>query len=127
RHAARWLAAAVEAAWDGWPPPLRAEVPVNAVVPALPPSDAAVVVRRSGGCRTAKVKVAERGGTLDDDVARVAAVRRALDEGGTGGRVRVDANGGWTVAAAAVALRELDRVAGDLEYAEQPVATLAQQ
>jgi len=126
-HAARWLAAAVEAGWDGWPPPLRSEVPVNALVPALPPADAAEAVRRSGGCRTAKVKVAEPGETLDDDVARVAAVRSALDEEGGDGRLRVDANGGWTVAEAVLALRELDAAAAGLEYAEQPVATLAEQ
>ncbi len=41
---------------------------------------------------------------------------------GPSGRVRVDANGGWDVDTAARMLRLLDRF--DLEYAEQPVATL---
>jgi o-succinylbenzoate synthase len=124
-HAARWLAAAVEAAWTGWPQAVRGEVPVNAIVPAVPPDAAARTVAESGGCRTAKVKVAEPGGSLADDVARVAAVRAALDAAGRGGRVRVDANGGWDLAAARVALAELDAAAGGLEYAEQPVASLA--
>jgi o-succinylbenzoate synthase len=124
-EAAKWLAAAVEGGWGSWPAPVRDVVAVNAIVPATDPVTAAHLVRTSGGCRTAKVKVAEPGQTLADDVARVAAVRAALDEGGAGGRLRVDANGGWSVAAAATALREL---AGfGLEYAEQPCATLAEQ
>ena len=40
-EAARWLAAAVEAAWGTWPEPVRSHVPVNVVVPALPPEDIA--------------------------------------------------------------------------------------
>jgi O-succinylbenzoate synthase len=65
------------------------------------------------------VKVAERGQTLADDVARVAAVRAVL---GPGGRVRVDANGGWSVRDAVAAISELRGF--DLEYVEQPVATV---
>ena len=124
-ESARWLRAAVEGGWGGWPAPLRGSVPVNVIVPAVDPASAAELVRASGGCRTAKVKVAEPGQPLADDIARVAAVRAALDEGGPGGRVRVDANGGWTVREADTALREL---AGfGLEYVEQPCATLAEQ
>lgn len=114
----RWLQAAREAAYDGWPAPVRDTVPVNTTVPAVGPEQAHAMVRASG-CRTAKVKVAERGQTLADDVARVEAVRDAL---GPDGRVRVDANGAWSVDEAVTALRAL---AGfDLEYAEQPVASL---
>jgi o-succinylbenzoate synthase len=65
------------------------------------------------------VKAAERGQTLADDVARVGAVRDAL---GPGGRVRVDANGGWSVRDAVGAIAELRGF--DLEYVEQPVATV---
>ena len=115
---ARWLAAAREAAHQGWPAPVRDVVPVNVTVPAVEPDVAHQVVSRSG-CATAKVKVAEPGQSLADDVARVEAVRDAL---GSGGRVRVDANGAWSVDEAADALKRLD--AFDLEYAEQPVRTL---
>ena len=52
------------------------------------PRQAAAIVAPSNGCRTAKVKVAEPGQTLDDDVARVAAVRDALGAGGRGPRRR---------------------------------------
>lgn len=110
-----WLAAAREAAEDGFPDPVRTRVPVNCTVPAIDPEQAYALARDSG-CGTAKVKVAEPGQTLHDDLARVEAVRDAL---GAEGRVRVDANGGWDLEQAETALRELARF--DLEYAEQPV------
>jgi O-succinylbenzoate synthase len=91
---------------------------VNVTVPAVDPAQAHALVAASG-CRTAKVKVAEPGQQLSDDIARVEAVRDAL---GRDGRVRVDANGAWSVDEAADALKRLD--AFDLEYAEQPVHTL---
>ena len=75
----------------------------------------------AGGCTTAKVKVAERGQTLADDVARLEAVRDAL---GPGGLVRVDANGGWDLDEAVRAIMLLERAAGGLEYVEQPCATV---
>jgi O-succinylbenzoate synthase len=118
--AAPWLRAAVEAATEGWPVPVRDIVPVNVTIPAVDPATAHRLARE-GGCRTAKVKVAEPGQSLDDDIARVEAVRDAL---GRGGRVRVDANGAWDVDTAEVAIRALDRAAGELEYVEQPCATV---
>jgi len=118
QECARWLACAVEAATVGWPPPVRDRVPVNVTVPAVGPEQAHALVAASG-CRTAKVKVAERGQTLAADVARVEAVRDAL---GPAGAIRVDANAAWDVEAAERALRELGRFG--LEYAEQPCPTL---
>ncbi len=118
-ESSRWLAAAIEAAYDGWPPPVRDTIPVNATVPAVPADEVAAILQRYDGCATAKVKVAERGQTLQDDIERVAAVRDAM---GSPGRIRVDANGGWTVPEATDALRRLS--AYGLEYAEQPCATV---
>ena len=118
-EAARWLAAGIEAAYAGWPAPVRAAVPVNATVPAVPAERVVDVLARFDGCTTAKVKVAERGQTVDDDVDRVAAVRDAM---GPTARIRVDANGGWDESAAVDALARL--AAYDLEYAEQPCATV---
>ncbi|MFG2001605.1 o-succinylbenzoate synthase [Spirillospora sp. NPDC048911] len=115
---ARWLAAAREAAYDGWPAPLRDTVPVNVTIPAVGPETAAAMTRASG-CRTAKVKVAERGQDEADDVARVEAVRDAI---GPDGRIRVDVNGAWDVDRAVRMIRTLDRFG--LEYVEQPCATL---
>jgi O-succinylbenzoate synthase len=94
-------------------------VRVNATVPAVPAAEVAAVLARFPGCRTAKVKVAEPGQVLADDVARVAAARAAL---GPEGRVRVDANGAWNVDEAEHAVHSLAEF--DLEYVEQPCATV---
>lgn len=120
-EAAWWLAAGIESAWQAWPGARRADVPVNATVPAVAPDEVAAVLAAFGGCTTAKVKVAEPGQGLPDDVARVAEVRALL---GGPGRVRVDANGAWSVDEAVEALGALSRYG--LEYAEQPCATVAE-
>ncbi len=120
RESARWLAAAIEAAWLGWPEPVRQIVPVNAIVPAVTPDVAAELVR-SSGCSTVKVKVAQAGQRLDDDVARVSAVREAL---GPDGSIRIDANGAWSVPEAVRALQQLEGFR--LQYVEQPCATIAE-
>lgn len=114
-EASRWLAAAVEAGWQGFPAPLRSVIPVNATVPAVSADRVPEVLARFGRVDAVKIKVAERGQTLDDDAARVAAVRSALPYAA----IRVDANGGWDVPAAVEALTRLSAVG--LEYAEQPV------
>ena len=115
-----WLRCAEEAAAGDWPAPVRDRVPVNVTVPAVGPEQAHAIVLR-GGCTTAKVKVAEPGQSLAEDEARLEAVRDAL---GPAGAVRIDANGGWSVDEAVVAIGVLDRAAGGLEYVEQPVASV---
>ncbi len=118
-EAATWLAAAYDFGWGTDSSPQRSSIRVNATVPAVGAGDVASVLARYPGCRTAKVKVADPGQTLADDVARVAAVREVL---GPEGRVRVDANGLWNVDEAEHAIRALEPY--DLEYVEQPVATV---
>jgi O-succinylbenzoate synthase len=93
-------------------------VPVNVTVPAVDPSTAFEIVSNSG-CRTAKVKVAEVGQRLEDDLARLQAVREAL---GPDGKVRIDANAAWTLDQATEGLQRLADF--DLEYVEQPVRTI---
>lgn len=117
-EAAAWLAAAIEDGWQERPASVRDVVPVNATLPAVAPDEVAGVLARFDGCRTVKVKVAERGQVLADDVARVREVRTLLPEA----RIRIDANGGWGVDEAESALRALERC--DLEYVEQPCATV---
>jgi O-succinylbenzoate synthase len=116
-EAAQWLASAVEAAYLESPVPVRDRIPINATVPAVDAARIPEVLARFPGARTAKVKVAEAGQTLADDVARVEAVRALVPT------VRVDANGGWTVAQAVEAARALT-AGGPLEYLEQPCATV---
>lgn len=113
-EAAHWLASSIEAAYRESPAPLRDRIPVNATVPAVAPERVPEVLARFPGAQTAKVKVAEAGQTLADDVARVEAVRAVVP------KVRVDANGGWSVAEAVAATGAL----GELEYLEQPCATV---
>jgi O-succinylbenzoate synthase len=120
RVAEPWLRCAEEAAVADWPAPVRDSVPVNVTVPAVGPEQAHAIVLR-GGCRTAKVKVAEPGQSPADDQARLEAVRDAI---GPGGRVRIDVNGGWDVDTAVSSIAVLDRAAGGLEYVEQPCATV---
>jgi O-succinylbenzoate synthase len=115
-----WLRCAEEAAAGDWPAPVRDRVAVNVTVPAVGPEQAHAIVR-AGGCRTAKVKVAEPGQTLAEDEARLEAVRDAL---GPDGRVRVDANGLWDLDTAVRSIPVLDRAAGGLEYVEQPCASV---
>ena len=116
--AAPWLEAALEAARGEWPAPVRQQVPVNVTVPACGPDRARDIVV-NGGCSTAKVKVAEPGQVVADDLERLEVVRDAL---GPGGRIRVDANGAWDVDTAVMVVPLLDKAAGGLEYVEQPCA-----
>jgi O-succinylbenzoate synthase len=118
-EAAHWLASALESAYSPSPPVRRRRIPPNATVPAVGAEQVPEVLARFPGARTAKVKVAEPGQTLADDVARVTAVRAQIPV------VRVDANGGWSVAQAVVAARALT-ADGPLEYLEQPCATVAE-
>ena len=113
-EAAHWLAAALDSAYRTPPPPRRMRIDVNATVPAVDAAQVPEILARFPGARTAKVKVAEPGQTLDDDVARVDAVRALVPT------VRVDANGAWTVDQATAAAAAL----GPLEYLEQPCATV---
>lgn len=115
-----WLAAALEACTQPWPEPVREHVPVNCIVPAVDPEKAGEIAARSG-CTTAKVKVAEPWQSPAEDIERVTAVRDAL---GPAGNIRIDANAMWAVDEAVTRIRELERAAGELEYAEQPCASI---
>jgi o-succinylbenzoate synthase len=116
-EAAAWLASAIEAAYE--PPPTwhRDRIPINATVPAVPALQVPEVLARFPGVQTAKVKVAEPGQTLTNDIDRVEVVRALVPN------VRVDANGGWTVDEA-VAAAEALTATGPLEYLEQPCKTV---
>ena len=109
--AGRARAAAEEAACGSWPAAGRDRIPVNAIVPAVAPDEAAAM---AAGHTTVKVKVGDPG-----DVDRVAAVRAAI---GPHGAIRVDANGVWDVDTALATIARLAPY--DLEMVEQPVATM---
>ena len=109
----RWFEATMEQLSEGEHQLLRERIPINVTVPAIDPAEAHALVTGSG-CSTAKVKVGDA-----NDEARVEAVRDAL---GPDGKMRVDVNASWSVDEAAAKLRSLGRY--DLQYAEQPVASL---
>lgn len=130
-ESSRWLRSGLLLGWDeaSAGAPTRRSVEVNATVPAVDvevsPELVPELLDRYPGCTTVKVKVAQAGQSLADDVARVRAVRAARP----GISVRVDANAGWTVDqafTAAVALTDPSRGGGPLDYMEQPCATVAE-
>lgn len=114
----RWLAAALESACSMLPEPGRDRIPVNVTIPVVAPDVAAALVHESGA-RTAKVKVGEPGSVPESDEERLDAVSEAL---GPDGRIRIDVNATWTLEEAVANLTRLERY--DLEYVEQPVATI---
>jgi o-succinylbenzoate synthase len=97
--------------------PARSEIQVNALLTAEGPQELAGQSRQAvaEGYRTLKLKVAGR--PLEEDVARVRAVREAV---GPEVKIRVDANGGWQEHEALQALETLG--AYGIELCEQPVA-----
>ena len=110
------MRSAVEAAQKGWPRPVRSRVPINALIPPVPPAEAADIgleaIRQGITCLKVKVGVG-------DDLGRVSEIRNAV---GPGVKIRIDANGAWDLDTACRHLRALARY--DLELAEQPVASL---
>lgn len=116
QEAKHWLACGLEMAFDGPPPALRDKVEVNATIPAVEAGRVPELLERYPGCMTVKVKVAEKGHTLEQDRARVEAVREARP----GAKIRIDANMGYTLDQA----EEAAATFGPLDYLEQPCATL---
>jgi O-succinylbenzoate synthase len=109
-----WQAAAEDP--GAWPPAQRRSVPVHATIGTRPAGEVAAAVAASGGCRTVKVAL---GCGEGPDIERVAAARDAV---GPHGALRIDAGGDWTPEQAVARLRSLRRY--DLEYVQQPCATL---
>lgn len=126
-EAKRWLDCALEMGFHGAPAPLRDRVAVNATVPAVDvkadPDTVPRLLERYPGCRTVKVKVAERGQSLLHDVARVRHVRHWFESQGIDVALRVDANGGWSVDEALIAITALADT-GPIDYVEQPCQTI---
>lgn len=120
--AGRWLTAAIEQAYGEWPALKRPVVPVNAIIPVVDEATTRLFVEEAlaVGITTMKTKV----GAVDfnEDVARVASIREALDDAGVAGAIRIDTNQQWRLEQAIDRLAVLDAIADGLEYAEQPVA-----
>lgn len=123
-EAARWLASALEQGFEAGATPRPAQsigtIRVNGTVPAIPASEVAGFLHRLGFPETVKVKVGGPGSLRASDIARVAAVRLAM---GPAGRIRIDANGAWTLDEAEHAIRDMEHL--DIDYVEQPVESVA--
>ena len=121
-EAASWLAAAIEWGFDQVPEPVRKQVPVNAILPAVPAEEVAKVLGRAGKFATVKIKVADPKQSSSDNLARVLEVRSLYPEV----KLRLDANGGFTVTQALELIAGLTSNSIFLEYFEQPVESIAE-
>lgn len=121
-EAAQWLAAAIEYGWGQLPEPTRTSVGVNATLPAVAADQVATVLGRYGRFDTVKIKVAEAGQAIADDIDRVLAARTFSPDAA----IRLDANGGFEVEAAIELAEALSKRDIQLDYFEQPVKTIAE-
>lgn len=121
-EAAVWLAAAIQFSHGKMPALHRDRIPVNATLPAVSPDQVTKVLGRFGTFNTVKIKVAEGGQKLSEDVDRIMAVRAAYPDA----KLRLDANGKWNVDLALSFTKALFKQGIQLEYLEQPVATIGE-
>ena len=117
-----WLAAALEFGWGQQPQLHRDRIGINATLPAVTPEQVEKALAPFGAFRTVKIKVAEPGQDLNQDLARVLQVSRRYPQA----RIRLDANGGYSVdEAIAMAVMMLENET-KLDYFEQPCATIGE-
>ncbi len=118
-HAANWLAAAIEMAYNPVTEVLRDRIPVNAILPMVSTEQTIEFASEAlaQGNRCFKIKCGSD--DFADDFARVMAVRELTQLSS----IRIDVNGKWTVQEAKDRIFELNAFA-TLEYVEQPVATI---
>lgn len=126
----RWLAGALEQAFGYWPELLRPSVPINAIIPAVDEATASALTFRAAvefGMSTVKVKVAEPGQSIEQDLKRLEAIRLQLEDLRIENiNIRIDVNGQWNVSEAVKLISQYEIAAGGLDYVEQPCATLAE-
>ncbi len=119
-ESANWLKATMEWAFGSIPEPKRTRVGINATLPAISPDQVQEVLRNFGDFRTVKIKVAEKGQSSIEDLARI---QRVADLYPTA-QIRLDANGGLSVAETLDFARILQEKKFNIEYLEQPVETI---
>ena len=120
QESATWLEAALSFANEDLPDLKREWIDVNATLPAVAAWELTSVLENFPGFRTVKIKVAQSGQVISDDLDRVRAVRNAYPNA----KIRLDANGGFSVTQALELIASLSDI--ELEYFEQPVATIAE-
>ena len=119
-EAAVWLRAAIEWAFTDFPDLGIKTVKVNATLPAV--KDVAGALAPFGDFEVVKIKVAEKGQSLNEDLQRINEVRRLYPHA----RIRLDANGGYDLDTALLLAKTMFEEGVPLEYLEQPVKTIAE-
>ena len=118
KESAPWLQSAIAAATTPRPKLFREKIKVNGTLPAINnPSDIERIVESFDGVETFKVKV---GDNLSEDIARLAKLRSLKPKA----KLRIDVNGSWSLETAITNLRAIYENIGELEYVEQPCATV---
>ena len=119
-EASIWLKAAIEWAFGHIPETQVKTIKVNATLPAV--EDVREALEPFGNFEVVKIKVAERGQTLENDLQRIRDVRKFYPEA----RIRLDANGNWDIETAIHLAQIMHDEQVPLEYLEQPVGTIAE-
>ncbi|MBC7462955.1 MAG: o-succinylbenzoate synthase [Actinobacteria bacterium] len=118
RESIPWLVSAIESACVPAPIAKHEWIRVNATLPAVNGQEkVAEILSWFPGCDTIKIKV---GANLQEDLVRISHAKSARPSA----RIRLDVNGNWSVDQAVTALRATYENFGEIEYVEQPCATL---
>lgn len=125
-EAAIWLNAAIEFGWSAEATKLPTDAPsaisVNAILPAVAPASVPEILNRFGRFSTVKIKVAETGQSIEQDLARIETVL----EFDASAKIRLDANGGYSVQQALELANQLSAREIAVEYLEQPVSSVSE-
>ncbi len=121
-EAAIWLRAALEFGFAETPTIRTSAININATLAAVAAEQVEEQLSAFAQFRTVKIKVAEPGQSIADDLARVRKVHELHPEVA----IRLDANGGFDVETAIELAKELALESIDLQYFEQPVKTIGE-
>jgi O-succinylbenzoate synthase len=121
-EAAIWLRAALEFGFSETPRMSMSAININATLAAVSAEQVEEQLSAFGHFRTVKIKVAEPGQSIADDLARVRRVHELHPEVA----IRLDANGGFDVETAIELAKELALESINLQYFEQPVKTIGE-
>ena len=119
-EASIWLKAAIEWAFGHIPKTDVKTIKVNATLPAV--KDVRTALAPFGKFEVVKIKVAEPGQALQDDLDRIHQVREHYPDA----RIRLDANGNWDIETSLKIAKTIHQENIPLEYLEQPVRTIAE-
>lgn len=121
-EAAVWLRAAIEFGWSETPAVRKDSIKINATVGAEKTRNIPGLLGAFGEFETVKIKVSEPGQTIVEDLFRVIRTHEFFPQA----KIRIDANGGYSVRNAFEIANEIKIAGIELEYFEQPVRTIAE-